>query len=73
MKPDDQALEQSLESLQRHLGATESHVSSWGGVLPLLTPEQRLLAAYGVHLALELIRERRRSQATIQGGSSERG
>lgn len=60
MRPDEEALEQDLVSLQRHLGATESHVSSWGGVLPLLTAEQRLLAAYGVHLALELIRERRR-------------
>ena len=73
MKPDDEALEQSLESLQRHLGATQRHVSTWGDVLPLLTPEQRLMAAYGVYLALELIRERRRSQATIQGGSSEGG
>ena len=71
MRPDDEALEQSLESLQRHLGATESHVSSWGGVLPLLTYGERQMVALGVYLALELIRERRRSQATIQGGSSE--
>ena len=66
-----ETLEASVESLLEGLGATERHVSTWGGVLPLLTPEQRLLAAYGVYLALELIRERRRSQEPIQGGSSE--
>lgn len=73
MRPDEEALEHALESLQRHLGATESHVSSWGGVLPLLTAEQRLMAAYGVHLALELIRERRREGDTgaLQGGGGQ--
>jgi hypothetical protein len=70
---DRDPLEASVESLLEGLGATQRHVSTWGGVLPLLTPDQRLMAAYGVYLALELIRERRRSQATIQGGSSERG
>jgi len=64
-------LEASVESLLEGLGATESHVSTWGGVLPLLTPEQRLMAAYGVYLSLELIRERRRGQADIQGGGAE--
>lgn len=64
-------LEASVESLLEGLGATERHVSTWGGLLPLLTPEQRLTAAFGVYLALELIRERRRGQATIQGGSGE--
>lgn len=57
------ALESTLESLQRHLGATESIVSTWGGVLPLLTPTERLLAAYGVYLALEEIRSERRRKA----------
>lgn len=66
-------LEASVESLLEGLGATESHVSIWGNVLPLLTPAQRLTAAYGVYLALELIRERRRSQEPIQGGSSKGG
>lgn len=66
-------LEASVESLLEGLGATERHVASWGGILPLLTPEQRLLAAYGVYLALEIIRERRSSQATLQGSGSERG
>lgn len=72
MKKDDLgALEAELESLQRALGATESVVSTWGGVLPLLTPEQRIMAALGVYLALEKIRERRRDQGTVQGGSSQ--
>lgn len=64
-------LEASVESLLEGLGATERHVSTWGGVLPLLTAEQRLLAAYGVYLALELIRERARSrdQGDLQEGS----
>ena len=64
-------LEASVESLLEGLGATERHVSTWGGVLHLLTAEQRLLAAYGVYLALELIRERARSgdQGDLQEGS----
>ena len=64
-------LEASVESLLEGLGATESHVSTFSGVLPLLTYGERQMVALGVYLALELIRERRRSQATIQGGSSE--
>ena len=64
-------LEASVESLLEGLGATESHVSTLGSVLPLLTYGERQMVALGVYLALELIRERRRSQATIQGGSSE--
>jgi len=56
------ALESSLESLQRDLGATESLVFTWGGVLPLLSPTERLLAAYGVYLALEEIRRERRGE-----------
>ena len=66
-------LEASVESLLEGLGATESHVSTFSGVLPLLTYGERQMVALGVYLALELIRERRRSQATIQGGSSEGG
>lgn len=72
MKKDDLgSLEAELESLQRHLGATESIVSTWGNILPLLTPEQRLSAALGVYLALEIVRERRRDQGSVQGGSSQ--
>lgn len=72
MKKDDfGSLEAELESLQRALGATESIVSTWGSILPLLTPEQRLSAALGVYLALEIIRERRRDQGSVQGGGSQ--
>jgi hypothetical protein len=65
------SLEAELEALQKALGATESVVSTWGGILPLLTPEQRLNAALGVYLALEIVRERRRDQGSIQGGGSQ--
>jgi len=72
MKKDDLgSLEAELESLQRALGATESVVSTWGSILPLLTPDQRLSAALGVYLALEIIRERRRDQGSIQTGGSQ--
>lgn len=72
MKKDDLgSLEAELESLQRALGATKSIVSTWSGILPLLTPEQRVSAALGVYLALEIIRERRRDQGSVQGGSSQ--
>lgn len=72
MKKDDLgSLEAELESLQRALGATKSIVSTWSGILPLLTPEQRVIAALGVYLALEIIRERRRDQGSVQGGSSQ--
>jgi hypothetical protein len=64
-------LEAELEALQKALGATESIVSTWGSILPLLTPEQRLSAALGVYLALEIVRERRRDQGSVQGGSSQ--
>ena len=66
MKKDDLgSREAELESLQRALGATESVVSTWGSILPLLTPDQRLSAALGVYLTLEIIRERRRDQGSI--------
>jgi hypothetical protein len=65
------ALEAELEALQKALGATESIVSTWGSILPLLTPEQRLSAALGVYLALEIVRERRRDQGSVQGGGSQ--
>jgi hypothetical protein len=66
MKKDDLgSLEAELESLQRALGATESVVSTWSSILPLLTPDQRLSAALGVYLTLEIIRERRRDQGSI--------
>lgn len=52
-------LEAELESLQRGLGATESALSTMGSVLPLLSPHERQIAAFGVHLALEMIRRER--------------
>ena len=68
-------LEASVESLLEGLGATESHVSTFSGVLPLLTYGERQMVALGVYLALELIRERRRSegQGTLPRGREERG
>lgn len=60
------SLEAELESLQRGLGATESALSTMGSVLPLLSPHERQIAAFGVHLALELIR-RERAGRTDQG------
>ena len=53
------SLEAQLASLQRGLGATESALSTMGSVLPLLSPHERQIAAFGVHLALELIRRER--------------
>jgi len=70
-KGDLGSLEAELESLQRALGATESIVSTWSGILPLLTSEQRVSAALGVYLSLEIVRERRRGQGSIQGGGSQ--
>jgi hypothetical protein len=70
-KGDLGSLEAELESLQRALGATESIVSTWSGILPLLTSEQRVSAALGVYLALEIVRERRRDQGSVQGGGSQ--
>ena len=66
-------LEASVESLLEGLGATERHVSTLGGVLPLLTYGERQMVALGVYLALELIRERRRSegQGTLPRGREE--
>ena len=56
-------LEASVESLLEGLGATGSHVSTLGGVLPLLTPGERQMVALGVYLALELIRNDGRRSA----------
>ena len=56
------ALEASLESLQRHLGATETVDTIEPGVLSLLTDGERLLVALGVRFALETIRNERRRQ-----------
>lgn len=69
-------LEASVESLLEGLGATESHVSTLGGVLPLLTYGERQMVALGVYLALELIRNDGRRSAgsgTLPRGREERG
>jgi hypothetical protein len=69
-------LEASVESLLEGLGATESHVSTLGGVLPLLSHGERQFVAFGVYLALELIRnDGRRSEGsgTLPRGREERG
>ena len=72
---DPDPLEASVESLLEGLGATESHVSIGTGVLPQLSHGERQFVALGVYLALELIRERRRSegQGTLPRGREERG
>ena len=56
-------LEASVESLLEGLGATECHLSTLGGVLPLLTFGERQMVALGVYLALELIRNDGRRSA----------
>ena len=68
-------LEASVESLLEGLGATESHVAMATGILPQLSIGERQLVALGLYLALELIRERRRSegQGTLPRGREERG
>jgi hypothetical protein len=69
-------LEASVESLLEGLGATESHVSTLSGVLPLLSHGERQFVALGVYLALELIRnDGRRSEGsgTLPRGREERG
>ena len=72
---DRSPLEASVESLLEGLGATESHVSTLCGVLPLLSLGERQMVALGVYLALELIRDERRRQAgqgAVPGGSPQR-
>ena len=69
-------LEASVESLLEGLGATESHLSTLSGVLPLLTFGERQMVALGVYLALELIRNDGRRSAgsgTLPRGREERG
>ena len=68
-------LEASVESLLEGLGATESHVAMAAGILPQLSHGERQFVALGLYLALELIRERRRSegQGTLPRGREERG
>lgn len=72
---DPDPLEASVESLLEGLGATESHVAMAAGILPQLSLGERQLVALGLYLALELIRERRRSegQGTLPRGREERG
>lgn len=72
-KVDWEALESSLESLEKYLGASQRPDPS---VLALLTPSELRLVSYGVYLALEKVRDERARQGdkrAIQGGRSQGG
>jgi len=66
-------LEASVESLLEGLGATERRLAMAAGILPQLSIGERQLVALGLYLALEMIRERRRSegQGTLPRGREE--